>query len=255
MFKKDSKNSAAPLILLAAIALFLLLGLQLGKMFIDGDLDVLLKKEENNVFRQIEVNHPKRKIPKRIVGRTYKTDMPVYQHNVVSGPTNAALTLTIFDDPSCYRCQQQVRQVLRTLPKDIRVVRKFYPSLSQYPYGGLFRQMGVRTQVWPQVEEGLITKTTFEPTIENWSDLFAEHGLSLRKQRHFLAKYSESIVVQLEKDNLLAQKGDVQTVPTYFINNYYVDGTVVSLGKINQYNNRAKAGKPILNSTITIPQR
>ncbi len=259
MIFKDNRNNRSnktngSLVLLLGIGIFLLLGLQIAQIFL-GDKDVSLKKVlvekgkaamGDNSFKKMQQSHPKRYLHlSKIQGRAFRMAVPAYSHNIVEEKVSTNVTLTVFNDPSCGECRRSAQQVVQSLPKDVRVVYKYFAPKKKDIMGGLFRQMAVRSGTWPKISNMLEIRKD-DMAEREWSEMLEQTGLSLKKQRKMMEEYGEQMAADLQKDAELAWKADVQQVPTFFINDYLIDEDLVVISRLPQYINRLREGKPAL---------
>jgi protein-disulfide isomerase len=247
------------LILLAAIGIFILAGLQIARLVIqrieteptiEDPLATLNIPEKpaltGNVFQDMKYTHPKRGLAtSRLPGRPLEFDLPVFDHNITAGSPDTVLTLTVFSDPSCGPCREQVQDVQGMMPANTYVVYKFFPTSMENTNGGLFRQLAARHGYWPKVK-ALLETSNDSLDIGEWTELLEQAGMTLREQRQAMAKEGEYISLDLQKDFNLAQKIDLQRVPAFFLNSYFLDGTFLTLERLPRYIRRLQEGEPIM---------
>ena len=260
------KSSKTPIILLLAIGLFISIGLQVGT-FVAQWLDVgeedataaktpiSQRRSPTGGFDNIERIHSKtRIIEERLrqrVPRPIATPMPVAPHNLSTGPFDARVTLTIFNDPACPRCLAQAEDVLATIDtRKVRVVHKFFPADAQdfrggNQHGGIFQQLALKYNVWPQLAQELQTRQN-APDLEEWVEMFGQLGVPLRQVRQDLRTDSPVIMRNLERDRELAQTALVDSIPTFYINDFLIDGKLLDLGMLQRSIARLEAGTPVL---------
>jgi protein-disulfide isomerase len=247
------------LILLVAIGIFVLAGLQIARIIVQrieqeptvedplATLNIPEKPElTGNVFQDLKYTHPKRNLAiQRLPGKPLEFDLPVFDHNITEGSPDTVLKLTIFSDPSCGPCRRQVQDVQRMMPANTHVVHKFFPTSMENTNGGLFSQLAARHGYWPGVRE-LLAASDKSLDIGEWTELLENAGMPLRQQRRVLAREGEQISLDLQKDFDLARQVDIQQIPAFFLNAYFLDGTFLTLERLPRYVRRLQEGEPIM---------
>ncbi len=254
--------------LILAIALFMLLGLQLARMFISGDLANMLNRllqpaptqqttaakgspaRTGNAFDDIATWHPKRntRLP-NIPGRPIQVQPQTYAHNIVTGSVAAPLTLHIYLDWSCHPCRTQVHQILAGMPQaEMQVVYKFMPASADNINGGIFTQLAHRHNMWPQLREELRTSNQ-NLDVAGWSRLLEQIDIPLTQQRQWLATETDIITRNLEQDIQEATGFGLQNNPTFILNNNLIDGTIMLLRHMPRYAVRILNGAPLLDAS------
>lgn len=261
------QNRSIPLILILAIALFILLGLQLARMFISGDLASLLNRlfqqeaaeqtttsapteRTGDGFRDIAAWHPKRNADKPVIpGRPIQVTPQTYAHNIVAGSITTPLTLHIYVDWSCQPCRAQVNQVLAGMPRDdMQVVYKFMPATNNEINGGIFTQLAHRHDLWPALRQQL-NQSGQNLDAASWSALLEEIGVPLKQQRAWLAEETNTITRNLERDIQEATRFNLVRNPAFVLNNYLIDGTIMLIQHLPRYAVRLRDGKDLLNAS------
>ena len=260
------KGGNTPILLLLAIGLFISVGIQVGNFISqrletpvaddsDASTPLTQRREPTGGFNNIARVHSKsRIIEERLRQRVPKpisTPVPTAPHNLTTGPFDAPVTLTIFNDPACPSCLAQVEDVLATLDaQNVRVVHKFFPADAQdfhggNQHGGIFQQLALKYGVWPALNRELQTRQT-TPDLEEWVALFGQLGVPLRQVRADLRTDSPVIMRNLERDRALAQTALVDSIPTFYVNDFLIDGKLLSLGTLQRSIARLAAGTPVL---------
>ena len=134
--------------------------------------------------------------------------------------------------------------------RQVRIVHKFFPADAVNfnggnQNGGIFQQLARQYRIWPQVQRTLLARTT-QPTLEDWVQMFQSAGVDLTRVRNDLKTKSPTLMGHLEQDRKLAEKALIEVVPAFYLNDYFVDGKLLTLGTLNRSIQRLQAGKPIL---------
>lgn len=263
------RKGNTPVVLLLAIGIFILLGLQIGEFITDhlsqkaaiaeqnGEKPKRAAKKDRGGFENVARIHSKTKLIEERLRQSapvpLTVSMPTAPHNLTEGPLDAKVTLTIFNDPACLSCNKQVADVLRGVDTgSVRVVHKFFPSdaknfHSGSQHAGVFQQLAIQYNVWPQINRALNTRRT-APILEDWADMFTAAGVDLTRVRHDLKNVSPIIMRNLERDRQLAEKALVESTPTFFINDFLIDGKLLALGDLQRSIARLNNNQPVLNA-------
>ncbi|MDD9912720.1 MAG: thioredoxin domain-containing protein [Alphaproteobacteria bacterium] len=261
---KESKSTAS-LLLLGGIGLFLLIGLQIAYLILnqtnpsqpanthkkqaEHQKSVTIEKPKITAsgFSNIALKHPKRKqYIQRIPGKPITVKIKPLAHNFTTGSKNDNIVLTIFGDPSCGPCRQQIASVVKNLPPKTKVVYKYYPQADQNPEGGIFQQLAAKKGLWNTIHKKL-ENAEHHLDFNSWTSLLEREGLNLREQRELLRKHTQQIVGNLQADINQADINGIKHFPAFIINNYLIDGKILTLGNMSHYVKRLKNNERIVN--------
>ena len=171
--------------------------------------------QHNNLFKQPEVTDP----------RTELTFIPLYEHDPVIGNPQAPITIVAFEDFLCDGCRAQnimLEELSRTYPNDVKVIWKdlsivTIPQSSEliHAYGYCLNEQRLFTPFKDTFFANYVTAD--QSTLD---DIAEELGANARKLSSCLSE--GSAYAHLDKNKTLARALNIQSVPTFFINDQQI---------------------------------
>lgn len=144
----------------------------------------------------------------------------------MKGDPNAKVTIVEFSDFECPYCRvgfENVEQLLKDYPKDVRVVFKHFPLAFHQKAGPASKAAiaaGEQGKFWEMYE--LLFKNQQKLGSEPWNDFAKELGLNLDKFKADMA--SPETAKKLEADLALGKSLGVEGTPGFFVNGVQVKG-------------------------------
>lgn len=178
-----------------------------------------------------------------------RATVPTYRHNLQFGNPNANITLTIFTDPACAPCRNTVEKALRPLPlQNLRLVYKIWPQNPADPTIGILTQLAYRTGYIEAFWRNLHASARSYSASELLT-MLEQSGLPLQQQQQALATQTDGILVNLNEDFALARKLNIGTPPQFFLNDYVIDGQLLTPGNLALYITRLQRSQPLVQSS------
>jgi protein-disulfide isomerase len=162
------------------------------------------------------------------------------------GPANARITLVEFSDFECPYCSvatAEVKTVLQTYPKDVRLVYKHFP-LSMHPHAKLAATASLaalnQDKFWPMHDK--LFSNFRKLSRENILAWAKELGLDMPKFTTDLD--SPELKAAVEKDIHEGEKAGVNGTPAFFINGKHYNGRF-ALGDLKPILDAELKGAPV----------
>lgn len=172
---------------------------------------------------------------------------PVLAQNLQFGDALARVTVTIFTDPACGPCREQVLRWTSQLPVEgVRQVYKFWPQDPSRLTPGLLvelaRREGKTADFWRAIQ-GAGSTTLDDATLLTMLD---HAGVPLADQRKALTDNSNELMAALEPDITTAKQANLPRPPVIMVDDYVLDGDVLSPGGLNGYVKKRLEGRELL---------
>lgn len=172
---------------------------------------------------------------------------PPLPQNLQFGDAMAKVTVTIFTDPSCGACREQVRAWTAGLPVEgVRQVYKFWPQNPDRLTPGMLVELARRQAVVPNFWRSLQGAGNLDLDDPRMLDMLDRAGLPLAEQRAALVNEGESLMASLEPDIQLAKSANLPRGPVVMVDDYVLDGEVLSPDSLGVYVKRRLEGRQIL---------
>ncbi len=250
MAKKKSRSPFFSLTLLAAGCVVLLIAFQVTQLFFTEGIFVNKKtglgKLTGNAFKDMAYTHPKSTLeltPKIPPPQLFK--IKIFSHNPIEGDINAPLKLVVVTDPACGTCRAQVKKILKIArPLNIPIIFQFSPMKEENANGGLFEQIAWQHGVWPEFHQATLGLKG-DIDFETFSIELEKLGITLKQQRHILAKESREALKNLEKDIQQLKVTKIPELPAVFLDGYRIDGLSLKISELRKYVVRLRAVQPI----------
>jgi hypothetical protein len=195
-----------------------------------------------NPFAALVKNHPKVVEARMGDVKPRRVVFPAVASNLQFGDPTSEIIVTILSDPSCGTCRKQVRAWLQMLPRDVRVVSKFWPQNPLRLTPGMLVELARR--------EGVAA--TFLGELENTDGdlddamlltLLEKAGVPLARQREALS--DGSLGSALQNDLAKGRELQLPPAPLMLINGYVMDGVALTPDKAPEYVARLREHKPL----------
>lgn len=242
------------LLVLAGFGLFMLVGLQVLNFILT---DVGERRQINlpsgqianitgDVFQDLQYYHPKSFIQKEIDQEEIETyPLQTFYHNLRGGSPASKIKLVVFTDQGCRPCERQLQQVRQLLPKDTFIIVKYYPQKQDDMESGLFFRLAQEHPLFKNIRENL-DKERGNLTTEDWVRVLEDSGVPLKEQRQLLALHSNRYMVELQDDINQGNLVGIEKIPAFVLNEYYIDGGLLTIPKMPRYASRILNGEPIV---------
>lgn len=191
-----------------------------------------------NPFNDMAILHPKAAHSAVASLKPQRAQVPAFAHNIQFGESGAAVTLTLFTDPACSRCRDEIRTMLaeaRTRP--VKVVLKSLPQNPANTSGLMFLELARRQGKANTFLELLDTEKK-DLTEERLITLLEKAGIPLESQRPLFTEQSESILRAIGQDTDQAREAGLSTPPMAVLNDFVLDGQTLSPSRIGLYIDR-----------------
>lgn len=198
-----------------------------------------------NPFRDLALSHPKLGAEHLRMLTPRRAIFPARPENLQFGVANADITLTVLSDPACGACRETLKGWLEGVPKDIRVVYKFWPATPERMTPGLALEMarrkGLADKLWTQLDAA---KGDLDDL--HLLSLLEQAGLPLEAQRNQLAEQADTLAAPLEEDIRTAQALQLPPPPVLIMNGTLLDGRVLQPERLLTYMERLRANMPLV---------
>lgn len=191
-----------------------------------------------NPFDDLSVLHPKAAHAAVAQLKPLRAQVPAFAHNIQFGTADAAVTLTLFTDPACARCRDEVRTMLaEARSRPVKVVLKGLPQNQTNTSGLMFLELA-RRQGKADAFLALLDAEKRDLTEERLITLLEKAGIPLETQRPLFTEQSESILRAIGQDTEQAAEAGIAGSPKAVLNDYVLDGQVLSPARIGLYIDR-----------------
>lgn len=242
---RTGASTQLPLLPLAAACLLVVAGLQGAAWFFKEPTPVATPAQGWRTFTD------------RVAAQSEAPDMaplvvqaPPLPQNVQFGDPAAAVIVTVFSDPSCGTCREQVRAWLGPLPTTgVRIVHKFWPRTPDRVTPGLLvelaRRQGVVGDFWKKLNgaSGDLPDAKLLALLE-------EAGIPLAQQRSAMVAEGRngggSLANALDTDMATARQANLPPPPVLLVDDLLVDGRVLQPGLLATYVQRRMDGQPVV---------
>lgn len=199
---------------------------------------------QQNPFTAMQRIHPRAADPTGEIPKPRRVVVPTQPSNLQFGDPTADVVVTVLSDPACGSCREAVRNVLNKLPRDVRVISKFWPQdpLRQTP--GMLLELARREGVAAAFLQSL------EGSSGNLSDetmltLLEKAGVPLEVQRKALTDETGKLGQALQNDLRLGYDLQLPAPPVFVVNGYMLDGMALMPEKIAEYVEKLKNHQPL----------
>lgn len=172
----------------------------------------------------------------------------VQNHNLQFGAVGAqpAHTLYVFTDPACGPCRQQIAEWLRGVPVEgLRLVYIYWPADKADITGGMVLDIARRESV----AQALLARLDRRRETLSPEGLMAELesvGVPLARQREYLQDNAGELGNVVGADIALGTKLRLVEPPVLVLDDYLLDGRVLSPARVATYLQRLNRREPIL---------
>lgn len=156
--------------------------------------------------------------------------------NLQFGDAMARVTVTIYTDPSCGACRERVRELTAGLPiEGVRQVYKFWPADTQRMTPGILVELARRSGTVPAFWRSLQGAGSKDLDDGAMLEMLDQAGIPLTEQRSALVNDGANLMMALEDDIQTAREARLPPPPVIVVENYVLDGTVLTPEQLPAY--------------------
>lgn len=162
--------------------------------------------------------------------------VPVRPENLQFGDAVANVVVTVFTDPACGLCREQVRQWTAGLPaQGVKIVYKFWPQDPTRKTPGMLVEMARRQAVagefWRSVQDAGVADLDDATLLT----MLERAGVPLAAQRTALTDEGSPLMIALEPDLKAARDANLPPPPVVMVDDYVVDGVLLRPERLGLY--------------------
>lgn len=171
---------------------------------------------------------------------------PARPENLQFGDAMAQVVVTVFTDPSCGLCREQVRQWTAGLPSHgVKLVYKFWPANPERKTPGMLVEMARRDNVAGDFWRSLTDAGSADIDDATLLTMLDRAGVPLDSLRGTLVKDGADLMMVLEPDLKLARDANLPPPPVLLVDTYVVDGVVLRPDRLDSYVRKRMEGEPL----------
>lgn len=245
---KTSRPTAFPVLPAVAAGLILLASAQLGLWWWQSRMPGLPDRTalHSNPFMALAAQQ-EAEASKGQVREAQRLGAVVLPQNLQFGDALARVTVTIFTDPSCGACREKIRTWTAGLPvQGVRQVYKFWPQSPERLTPGLLLELARRQGVVPTLWRSLQGAGANDLNDEQMLTMLDHAGVPLAEQRVALTQDGAGLTESLEPDIALAKNAHLPPPPVMMVDDYVLDGEVLSPDSLNVYVKKRLEGRQVL---------
>lgn len=242
---RPPQPAAFPVLPALAAALVLLAAAQLALWWWEARLPAVPPRSArfSNPFIALV---PDPRNPRGTVRDAIRLGATTLPQNVSFGDALGRVTVTVFTDPSCGPCREQVRSWTAGLPvQSVRQVYKFWPRDPARLTPGVLVELARRQNVVLPMWRNLQGAGNADLDDGQLLTMLDRAGISLAQQRLVLAQEGASLTAALEPDITLAKRASLPPPPVVMVDDYVLDGEVLRPDNLNVYVKRRLEGRQI----------
>lgn len=198
--------------------------------------------KSQNPFTEMVRTHPKAihnpdAKPRRVV-------VPTLPSNLQFGDPTADVVVTVLSDPGCGTCREEVRTFLNLLPRNVRVVSKFWPQDPLRSTPGVLLELARRENVAAAFLQ-MLDQAKGDLDDAAMLTLLEKAGVPLEKQRAALTDETGKLGQALQEDMRLGRELQLTPPPVFVVNGYVLDGIALMPDKVASYIEKLQDRKPL----------
>jgi hypothetical protein len=240
-----SRPRAFPLIPLLVACLIVVMALQGLRLAFDAGLFGAPKEtKQGGVAAAVTRMSSRDDVPFEVQRRP----VTVQPHNLQFGSVGMAPahTLHVFTDPACGPCRQQVAEWLKGVPLDgVRLVYIYWPVDKTNLAGGMVLDIARRESL----AQALLSRLEKRRETLTPEGLMAELdavGVPLSRQQDYLKNEVAALSDVVSQDMAQGAKLRLPEAPVMILDDYLLDGRVLSPARVATYLQRLNRREPIL---------